>query len=206
LEQSIVRGGIYLVQLGEGVGSEQSGSRPFLVLQNDKGNEHSFTYTGVTLSTELKSLYLPTHIVAADSNCLEYTSVVLVEQMRSLSRKRFVSYLGKLDTNTLNEVEVAVSIQLGLKNVRDTDKVTFMKRLTKINPFLNVFLCGKCRRVLYKVKGLSIYGIHESTEALDFCALCHTAKGRKYNIVNRERLKRNEKVTQRAKKQAHVCK
>ena len=70
LEQSIIKGGIYLVQLGEGIGSEQSGIRPFLVLQNDKGNKNSFTHTGVPLSTEMKSLYLPTHIVAADSRCL----------------------------------------------------------------------------------------------------------------------------------------
>jgi mRNA interferase MazF len=186
--------------MGEGVGSEQSGIRPFLVLQNDRGNEHSYTHTGVPLSTELKSLYLPTHIVAADSSCLEYTSVVLIEQLRSLSRKRFVSYLGKLDTNTLNEVEAAVSIQLCLTDVRNVDKVLFTKRLTKINPFLNVFLCGNCRRALYKAKGLSIRGIRENTEALDFCVLCHTAKGRKYKIVNRERLKRNGKVTPRAKK------
>jgi mRNA interferase MazF len=190
LEQSIVRGGIYLVQLGEGVGSEQSGSRPFLVLQNDKGNERSYTHTGVPLITELKSLYLPTHIIASDSSCLKYTSVVLIEQMRSLSRKRFVSYLGKLDANTLNEVEVAVSIQLGLKDIRNVDKITFMKRLTRINPCLNVYLCGKCRRELYKAKGLAVHGIHESGEALDFCVLCHTAKGRKYKIVNRERFKR----------------
>jgi hypothetical protein len=85
--------------------------------------------------------------------------------MRSLSRKRFVSYLGKLDANTLNEVEVAVSIQLGLKDIRNVDKVTFLKRLTRINPFLNVYLCGKCRRELYKVKGLSVHGIQESDEA-----------------------------------------
>lgn len=200
MEQSIMRGGIYLVQMGKGIGSEQSGMRPFLVLQNDKGNKNSFTHTGVPLSTELKSLYLPTHIVADDSKVLEYTSVILVEQIRSLSRKRFISYLGKLDKNTLNKVEVAVNIQLGLKNIRDVDKIVFVKRLTEINPTLNAFLCGKCLGVLHGVKELAINGIHGTEDSLDFCFLCHKAKGRKYKIVNRERLKRNEKATRRTKK------
>lgn len=200
MEQSILRGGIYIVQMGNNVGSEQSGVRPFLVLQNDKGNKHSHTHTGIPLSTELKSLYLPTHVVVADNKYLEYTSVVLTEQLASLSRSRFVSYLGKLDANTLNSVEVAVSLHLGLKDLRDIDKVMFTKRLTRINPVLNVFLCGNCRRVLYQTKGLSVRGIHKNNDEFDLCILCHTAKGKKYKIVNRERLRRNEKTTQRTKK------
>lgn len=187
-----------MVQMGDGVGSEQSGTRPFLVLQNDKGNKNSFTHTGVPLSTELKSLYLPTHIVAADSRCLKYASVILVEQLRSISRKRFVSYLGKLETNTLNKVEAAVNIQLGLNDIRDIDKIVFVRSLTEINPVLNAFLCGKCLKVLYGAKGLAVNGIHGTDDDLDFCFLCHKAKGRKYKIVNRERLNRNEKATRRA--------
>lgn len=200
MEQSIMRSGIYLVQMGKGIGSEQSGMRPFLVLQNDKGNKSSFTHTGVPLSTELKNLYLPTHIIAADSKCLEYVSVILVEQLRSLSRTRFVSYIGMLDKNTLNKVEVAVNIQLGLKDIREIDKIVFAKRLTEINPVLHAFLCGKCLRVLHGVKELAINGVHGTDDDLDFCFLCHQAKGRKYKIVNRERLKRNEKTARRAKK------
>ena len=188
MKQPVIKGGIYLVQLGTGVGSEQSGTRPFLVLQNDKGNQNSYTHTGVPLSTELKSLYLPTHIVVDGSDCLDYTSVILVEQLRSISRKRFVSYLGKLDANTLNKVEMAVNIQLGLK------------RLTEINPFLNAFICGQCLKVLHGAKGLSIRGISQNDDDLDFCILCHRAKGRKYKIVNRERKSANEKATPRAKR------
>lgn len=199
LEQSIIKGGIYLVQLGNGVGSEQSGTRPFLVLQNDKGNENSDTHTGVPLSTELKNLYLPTHIVA-DSECLDYTSVILAEQLRSLSRKRFVSYLGKLDANTLNKVEMAVNVQLGLKDIRNIDKLVFVKRLTEINPVFNAFLCGKCLKVLYGAKELAISGIYKNDDTPDFCFLCHKAKGRKYKIVNRERINRHEKAAQRIKR------
>lgn len=198
MDQSIIRGGIYLVQLGKGVGSEQSGVRPFLVLQNNKGNENSYTHTGVPLSTELKSLYLPTHIVT-DSQCLEYTSVILVEQIMSLSRKRFLSYLGQLDINTLNKVKVAVNIQLGLRDIRDIDKLVFVKRITEINPALNIFLCGKCLKALYQAKGLSINGIHTKDDDLDFCFLCHKAKGRKYKIVNRERISKHEKVAPKYK-------
>lgn len=200
MEQPIIRGGIYLVRLGNGAGSEQSGTRPFLVLQNNKGNENSYTHTGVPLSTELKNLYLPTHIVAADSECLDYTSVVLVEQLSSLSRKRFVSYLGKLDTNTLKKVETAISVQLDLKDIRGIDKAAYVKRLTEINPFLNVFLCGKCLRVLYGAKGLSLRGIYKKDDELDFCFLCHKAKGRKYKIVNRERINRHDKAARGTKK------
>lgn len=198
MEQSIIRGGIYLVQLGKGAGSEQSGVRPFLVLQNNKGNENSYTHTGVPLSTELKSLYLPTHIVT-DSQCLEYTSVILVEQIMSLSRKRFLSYLGQLDINTLNKVKVAVNIQLELKDIRDIDKRLLVKRMTEINPFLNAFLCGKCLRALYGAKELAIKGIYKDDDELDFCFLCHKAKGRKYKIVNRERISKHEKLARKYK-------
>ena len=200
MKQPVIKGGIYLVQLGTGVGSEQSGTRPFLVLQNDKGNQNSYTHTGVPLSTELKSLYLPTHIVVDGSDCLDYTSVILVEQLRSISRKRFVSYLGKLDANTLNKVEMAVNIQLGLKDIREVDKLVFIKRLTEINPFLNAFICGQCLKVLHGAKGLSIRGISQNDDDLDFCILCRRAKGRKYKIVNRERKSANEKATPRAKR------
>lgn len=200
MEQSIERGGIYLVQMENGVGSEQAGMRPFLVLQNDKGNEHSFTHSGVPLSTELKSLYLPTHIVAADSTCLEYASVVLVEQLTSLSRNRFVSRLGKLDKNTLNKVAVAVNVHLGLKDIRDIDKTVFIRRLTEINPAIYAFLCGKCLRVVHNVKELAVNGVHGTDDDVDFCFLCHKAKGRKYKVVNRRRLRRNEKTAKEDKR------
>lgn len=199
MNQLITKGDIYLVQLGNGVGSEQSGTRPFLILQNDVGNQNSYTHTGVPLSTELKSLYLPTHIVVAGNECLDYTSVILVEQIRSISRKRFISYLGKLDANTLNRVEMAVNVQLGLKDIHKVDKLAYIKRLTEINPFLNAFLCGKCLRALYGTKGLSIRGVSQNDDDLDFCILCHKAKGKKYKIVNRTRNTINEKATQRRK-------
>lgn len=200
----IKRGGIYMVHLKPARGSEQTGIRPFLVLQNNKGNDNSFTHSGLPLSSELKSLYLPTHIVTEDTKCLDYTSVVLVEQITTLSRSRFQSYLGILDANTLNKVEASVAIQLGLKDVRDIDKVIFLKRLTELNPVLRVHICGSCLRVLHGVKGLSIRGIHQGKDELDFCILCHKAKGRIFKVVNRERLgkRHEEKSSERIRRKA----
>lgn len=193
MNEPIKRGGIYMVRLEKGEGSEQSGIRPFLVLQNDMGNEHSFTHTGVPLSTELKALYLPTHIVTDDSKCLEYASVLLIEQMRSLSRKRFISYLGKLEPNTLKRVEVAVNIQLNLRDIGEINDLVFVKRLSEINKAVNMFICGKCLRKLRKVKELAVNGIPNDTDEMDYCSVCHKAKGRKFKVVNRKRLKRDEK-------------
>lgn len=204
LEQSnIKRGGIYMVRMGNGVGSEQSGRRPFLVLQNDKGNEHSFTHSGVPLTTELKSLYMPTHIVTRDSKILPYDSVVLAEQVRTLARWRFDSCLGHLDKRTLDKVSKAVAIQLGIDDIGDINKVEFVLRLTEVNPALNAFLCGKCLRLIYGIKGLTVTGNPEVSCENDFCILCHKEKGNLFRVVNRERIHRNGQKIERFRHRPH---
>lgn len=197
-----------MVRLEKGEGSEQAGIRPFLVLQNDMGNEHSFTHTGVPLSTELKSLYLPTHIVVEDSKCLEYASVLLVEQMRSLSRNKFISFLGKLETNVLRKVELAVTIQLDLSGTNELRDLLFAVSISKINASVNMFICGKCLSKLRKIKELAINGKPTNDDDRDFCCICRKAKGRKFKIVNRKRLNRNGKSEHpsKYKNKARPCK
>ena len=193
MNEPIKRGGVYMVQLEDGNGSEQSGIRPFLVLQNDKGNQHSPTYTGVPLTTELKSLYMPTHIIANDDQCLQYKSVLLVEQMKSLSRKRFISYLGMLEANILKQVELAVIVQLNLRDIDELRDLMFAVSITKINASINMYICGKCVSKLRKIKEMAIHGLPTEDEDRDFCSICRKAKGRKFRVVNRKRLNRHEK-------------
>ena len=112
--QQIRRGEIYYANLAPTIGSEQGGIRPVLVIQNNMGNLHSPTIIAAVITGRLKCRYLPTHILP-DSACgLPKNSMVMLEQLRTLDKRRFLKYVGHLDMDKMDEIDAALWISIGL--------------------------------------------------------------------------------------------
>ena len=120
-QQNIVRRGeIYYADLSPVVGSEQGGMRPVLIVQNDVGNRYSPTVIAAAITSQQNKARLPTHIeIEARTYGLTKNSVVLLEQVRTLDKRRLRERMGCLDEKAMQRVDGAIAISLGLKAERD---------------------------------------------------------------------------------------
>ena len=110
----IKRGELYYADLSPVVGSEQGGVRPVLVVQNDVGNKYSPTVIAAAVTSQINKAKLPTHIeLDAARYSLSKDSVVLLEQIRTLDKRRLKERIGELPTDTMKKVNVALLISLG---------------------------------------------------------------------------------------------
>ena len=113
----ICRGEIYYADLSPVVGSEQGGFRPVLVIQNDIGNKYSPTVIIAAITSQLSKAKLPTHIeLSKDKYNLTKDSVVLLEQIRTLDKRRLKEKISSIDSSTMNQIDVAMMISLGITN------------------------------------------------------------------------------------------
>ena len=116
MDMSVKRGEIYYADLSPVVGSEQGGIRPVLIVQNDVGNKHSPTVTAAAITSQRDKNHLPTHIeVQADKCGLARDSIVLLEQIRTLDKKRLKDKMGELDLRSMDKINTALSISFGLE-------------------------------------------------------------------------------------------
>lgn len=112
---SVKRGDIYYADLSPVVGSEQGGLRPVLIIQNDVGNKYSPTVIAAAITSKLEKNKLPTHIdIYADTVGLAKDSVVLLEQVRTLDKRRLKEKMGHLDDAVMRDVNNAINISFGL--------------------------------------------------------------------------------------------
>lgn len=112
---TVKRGEIYYADLSPVVGSEQGGIRPVLIVQNDVGNKHSPTVIAAAITSKQEKSKLPTHISVQASSCgLAKDSVVLLEQVRTLDKRRLKERMGELDQGSMAQVNDALQVSLGL--------------------------------------------------------------------------------------------
>ena len=111
----IYRGDIYYADLRPVIGSEQGGVRPVLIIQNDIGNKHSPTVICAAITSQMNKAKLPTHVELDSSRyALVKDSVVLLEQLRTIDKKRLRDKVCHLDREILQKVERALLISLDL--------------------------------------------------------------------------------------------
>ena len=111
----VKRGEIYYADLSPVVGSEQGGIRPVLIVQNDIGNKHSPTVIAAAITSQKEKNKLPTHISLDAASCgLAKDSIVLLEPVRTLDKRRLKERMGELDSAAMHEVDNALSTSLGL--------------------------------------------------------------------------------------------
>ena len=112
---NIKRGDIYYADLSPVVGSEQGGMRPVLIVQNDVGNRYSPTVIAAAITSRQSKTKLPTHIPIEAQGCgLSKDSVVLLEQVRTLDKRRLKEKMGSVDFNSMKEINRALSVSFGL--------------------------------------------------------------------------------------------
>lgn len=111
---TIKRGDMFYADLSPVIGSEQGGTRPVLIVQNDVGNKYSPTVIAVAITSQLNKNKLPTHI---ELNCQEYglskNSVILAEQIRTIDKKRLKEKIGHIDNKIMNKVNNALGVSFG---------------------------------------------------------------------------------------------
>lgn len=114
---TIKRGDIYFADLSPVVGSEQGGMRPVLIVQNDVGNKYSPTVIAAAITSQTDKTRLPTHIsVNADECGLSKDSIVLLEQIRTLDKRRLREKMGNLDDGDMQRIDRALTVSFGLGN------------------------------------------------------------------------------------------
>lgn len=111
----IKRGDIFFADLSPVIGSEQGGTRPVLIVQNDIGNQYSPTTIVAAITSQLSKAKLPTHVELSCKSCgLEKDSVVLTEQVRTIDKRRLKEKVASLDLESMTAVDRALEISLGL--------------------------------------------------------------------------------------------
>ena len=109
------KGDIFFADLSPVVGSEQGGVRQVLVVQNDIGNRFSPTIIVAAVTSQTNKAKLPTHVpISAEGNGLSRDSVVLLEQLRTIDKKRLREHIGTVGTNVIDVVDEALSVSLGI--------------------------------------------------------------------------------------------
>jgi mRNA interferase MazF len=120
----IERGDIYYADLNPVTGSEQGGTRPVLVIQNDTGNRFSPTVIVAAITSNLGKARLPTHIVI-EEGALSEKSVVLLEQIRTIDKTRLIKKMGRLSDEDMLRIDEAISVSMGFDKGSPKSRETF---------------------------------------------------------------------------------
>jgi Growth inhibitor len=115
MERNILRGDMYYADLSPVIGSEQGGNRPVLIIQNDIGNRHSPTVIVAAITGKAgQKAKLPTHCYLHAENGLDMPSIVLLEQIRTVDKKRLNDFIGRLEGDKISRINNALAISVGL--------------------------------------------------------------------------------------------
>lgn len=120
---SAYRGDIFYADLEPVRGSEQGGVRPVLIIQNDIGNRHSPTVIVAAITSRIKHHRLPTHVNLNGRQCgLHNESTIMLEQLRTLDKQRLLGYAGTVGKGKMQEVNAALEISIGIKDILPDNK------------------------------------------------------------------------------------
>ena len=164
MENKYLRGGIYLAELDECLGSEQRGCRPVMVIQNNTGNKYSSTLIIAPLTSEINGKSsIPTHYHIGVTNGLFKDSMVLLEQIRTIDKSRIIHYIGRISKKHINGINKALGISVGLYDT------------------VPIFLCGKCAKTLHSSGAFFLKKANNGT-SIEHCVLCKKEKAKVYEI------------------------
>lgn len=142
-KMTIYRGDVLLLDLGEVKGSEQGGLRPVVCIQNDIGNKFSPTIQVAIITSKINKCKLPTQVLVGAESGIEKDSVVLCEQIRTVSKERIIRKVAKLTEEKMKLVDEAIKISFALKNVeRHEEKIAREKSesIKDLDKFIRMWL------------------------------------------------------------------
>ena len=146
---TVRRGDVYYVDFGiEVVGSEQGGRRPVVIIQNNKGNLHSPTLVVAVITSRLNKAKLPTHVGISQDCGLPKQSTILLEQIKTIDKKRLEKYVGRLGNEDMRKLDKACKISTGtytfldylfdnLNKIQDNNMGMFKRALYNLNKKFN---------------------------------------------------------------------
>jgi mRNA interferase MazF len=118
MAQVVKRGDIYYADLSPVIGSEQGGVRPVLIIQNDIGNKYSPTVIITAITSQINKAKLPTHVeISSEEYGLNKDSVILLEQIRTIDKRRLKDRIGHINDELMVQVDQALMISLGMIEV-----------------------------------------------------------------------------------------
>lgn len=162
------RGELYYADLGKGIGSEQAGFRPVLIVQNDAGNQYGTTTIIAPVSSQITTkAILPTHFYVGPDEGLERPSVVLLEQLRTISKKRLADRIGSLSDTQIQKINQCLAISVGLIQLPP-------RKLT-------VHLCRSCANQLFAPGTISLVAKKSASRKL--CTYCSHGFGLAYEVI-----------------------
>ena len=169
MNRTYLRGDLYYADLGSGIGSEQKGNRPVVIIQNNVGNKHSPTViiAAITSKANIKAK-LPTHYYLDAGNGLAQPSLVLLEQIRTVDKRRLSDYIGRLNETHIQGINHALAISIGL--------------IEPAPPKLTLCLCGACADA-FRGTGAFILQVAVPGQAeKEVCAYCKQRTGELYHV------------------------
>jgi len=116
IKRKIQRGDMFYTDLTPGVGSEQRGHRPVLIISNNAGNKYSNTVIVAIITSQMEHKpNMPTHCYLKAQQELELNSLVLLEQIRTIDKARLNEYIGTLDNEAMSKIDRALAVSVGLE-------------------------------------------------------------------------------------------
>lgn len=166
------RGELYYADLGHGMGSEQQGCRPVLILQNDSGNVYSPTTIIAPISRQSHSkAKLPTHCPIAPTSGLEQPSIILLEQIRVIDKGRLERRIGMLSGKDMKEIDRAIKVSVGL--------IVLAQRIP-------LCLCSTCAGKLTDTGAFYLQKSKQFQSERKLCRFCNCRIGSDYEMIRKK--------------------
>lgn len=176
MKNTYSRGDLYFANLGTGIGSEQNGKRPVVIIQNDVGNRHSPTTIVAAISTQVKTkANLPTHYYLKPGSGLVQASMVMLEQIRTIDKTRLSQYIGRLSQEDLQGINHALAISIGL--------------IPTPPGKLTLCLCNTCAENFYGSGAYFLRRVNPGQVEKELCTYCNQRIGFDYEITRRRKQK-----------------
>ena len=172
MNKTYLRGDMYYADLGRGIGSEQEGYRPVVIIQNNTGNKYSPTVIVAAISSKVDAkAKLPTHYLLKAESGLELPSLVLLEQLRTIDKKRLETYIGRLDEKHIRRIDHALAVSVGL--------------IEEVPENLIMCLCPACANNFYGTGSYYLRRVNPAQQKRDICTYCSQRPGFDYEVVKR---------------------
>lgn len=174
MNHTYLRGDMYYADLGRGIGSEQEGYRPVVIIQNNVGNKHSPTViiASITSKTGVKAK-LPTHYYIDAEDGLELPSIVLLEQLRTVDKRRLGNFIGHLSEKHICGINHALAVSIGL--------------IESVPKKLILCICSTCADNFCGTGAYSLRRIEPQQIEKDTCTYCNQRKGYDYELIPKKR-------------------
>ena len=174
MSRTYLRGDMYYADLGQGIGSEQAGYRPVVIIQNNTGNKHSPTVIVAAISSKAGvKPKLPTHYFINAECGLKLPSIVLMEQIRTLDKQRLTKYIGRLSSKHIQGLNHALAVSVGLSK--------------PIPGKLTLCLCGACVDAFRGTGAFALRKIAPEQAEKRCCTYCGKNQGEDYSMTTKRK-------------------